>query len=309
MGLRVKWVMKKKYELINIAKHIFKSNNFYVYELINPNTLLPFYVGKGRDNRAWRHISLRNNKKLQRSNPHKFNTINKIINGGRNVIVKIISTHMTEIQAFKKEQLLIKKYGRIVDRSGLLTNLLKGGEGYTQDGKPVNQFTMWGEYIKTYKNAKEATRVNGWKNYSTICGCCKGREKSYKGFLWAHVGQHPKILTKAKPVYQWTLDGKFVKVYRNVSTAARELKCDSSTIGDCVVGYNRLAVGFLWTYDKKPPLLRKKKNTKPVKHINTAKLYLSVTEAAIATGHNIGDISACCNGRKSKIGKDKFCYI
>lgn len=57
--------MEKKYELVNESNHIFKSNNFYVYELINPNTMLPFYVGKGRDRRAWGHISMRNNTKAQ----------------------------------------------------------------------------------------------------------------------------------------------------------------------------------------------------------------------------------------------------
>lgn len=247
--------MDKKYILLNIAQYDFKSNNFYVYELINPVTQQPFYVGKGRENRAWKHILMRHNKKLWKSNPHKFHTINKIIDKERcQVIVKLVSSHKTESNAFLAEQKLVAKYGRCSNKSGILTNILAGGEGYTQDGKIVCQYTMWGDLIREYKNAKEAALQNGWKHYSVICGCCRHRERSYKGFLWAYKGQQPQLLKKKKPIYQWTLSRKFVAVYSSIAEAARSIPCDPSTINDSIRYYNNKAVGFLWTKTNQPPL-------------------------------------------------------
>lgn len=303
-------MVSKKYDLINECGHDFHSNNFYVYELINPYTNLPFYVGKGRDSRAWRHVSLRNNVKHQRTNPHKSHTINKIINDGGCVIIRIVSTHESEEEAFVHEQTLISSHGRIVDGTGILTNITTGGEGYTHDGIPVVQYTMWGAYVTEYKNAKEAARIHGWKTYGTICACCKKRERSYKGFLWSYVGDHPTILMRSVPVYQWTLSGEFVNVHRNTSAAARSVSCDPSTISDCLNGYNRQAVGFMWSRTNTPPTLRESKSIiRVVEHINTGRIYNSVTSAAKATNHSVGDVSGCCNGRKKSIGGDTFRYV
>ena len=302
--------MNKKWILINECNYIPTTNDFYVYELINPTTQQPFYVGKGREDRAQRHISLRNAKKLLKANPHKCYTINKIIDQHKQlVIIKLVKKFKTEKQAFLFEEKLIKKYGRRCDSSGILTNLMNGGQGATSDGIPVDQFTMWGEYIKTYKNAKEAVRLNGWKYYSTICSCCKKRERSYKGFLWAYTGEQPNILLTARPIFQWTLDGNFIKSHRNTAHAAKEIGCDSSTISDCLRGYNRMAINFLWTYDKTvTPVLQSKQHVKRVKNIITNKSYNSVTEAALANGTTVGTVSGVCNGRIHSI-KHKFCYI
>lgn len=302
--------MKRNFVILNEANHDYTSNNFYVYELIDPSSQQPFYVGKGRDDRAQRHISLRKNKKLQKSNPHKFNTINKIIDiDKKQVIVKLIKSMKTEHNAFIHERSLIKKYGRKCNGSGILTNIASGGKGNTQDGKSIDQFTMWGEYVKTYKNAKEAARVNGWKTYGMICSCCKQQERSYHGFLWAYTGNTPKKLIKVTPVYQWSQDGSLVMIYRNASRAAKALKCDPSTILDCVNGHIRQALGFLWSREPNCPILRANNKKRMVRHLNTTVMYNSVTEAAKSTNHSIGAISACCNGRIQKIGADAFEYI
>lgn len=308
MGLEV-YVAQKNYNLVNECNHDFRSNNYYVYLLVNPVTLQPFYVGKGTGDRAWKHISLRNNIKIYNTNPHKNNTINKIVNGGHAVVIRVVDTCNTEEEAFDIEQLLISLYGRRCNNTGCLTNISLGGEGYTHDGIPVCQYTIWGTFVKEYKNAKEAARVNGWKNYNTICSCCKKKERSYRGFLWAYAGEYPVTLKVAKPVYQWTFEGELVQIHRNASAGARAVKCDPSTINDCVKGYNRLAVGYLWSYTNIQPLLKRSKNVRPVKHINTGHVYSSVTDAAKTTAHAIGDVSGCCNGRKKKIGADMFCYV
>ena len=97
-------------------------NKFYVYQLRDPRSELPFYVGKGFGRRAWSHI-----KEIDYS--HKSNTIQKILREGYEVQVEILQDNMTEDSAFELEIQLISKYGRRDLGTGCLTNLTSGGEG------------------------------------------------------------------------------------------------------------------------------------------------------------------------------------
>ena len=150
---------------------------------------------------------------MQKSNPAKSRKIAKIIKDNKKVIIKIVNGNLNERDAHNKEQQLIEHYGRRCTRTGILTNILRGGEGHTCDGIPVCQYTLLGEFVAEYKNAKEAAAKNGWKHYSTITGCCRGRERSYKGFLWAYKNKSPKLRSKIKPLYQWSFEGKLLNIF------------------------------------------------------------------------------------------------
>lgn len=280
-----------------------------MYELIDPTKSVVFYVGKGKTDRAWKPIVMRSNRKLIASNPHKHNTILKIINEHKlPITVRIVSSFDDEKDAFAAEIRLIELYGRKCMGTGTLTNINEGGEGNKQPGFPVCQYTMWGEFITEYKNAAEACQINGYKNNSVITGCCRGKERSYKGFLWAYKGDNPTMLSKVKPVYQWDMSGMIVCIHRNCSTAAKQLGCDPSTISDNIKRYTRSACGFVWSHDAKFPGTRKDLKKKKVKHLNSNTVYDSVTEAARATRHGIGAVSSVCSGKRIQVGGDKFCY-
>jgi group I intron endonuclease len=106
--------------------------NYYVYELIDPRNNLPFYVGKGtildnknrRYRRIYDHLNLRD-----KSNRFKNRVINKIRKHGLEVKFNIIQEFTCESEAFALEITLIKKHGKRIDNSGILTNLTDGGEG------------------------------------------------------------------------------------------------------------------------------------------------------------------------------------
>lgn len=53
------------------------------------------------------------------------------------------------------------------------------------NGKMVIQFTLKGEFIKTYPSASEAGRQTGIKT-SNICDCCNGKYKTAGGFIWKY---------------------------------------------------------------------------------------------------------------------------
>ena len=52
--------------------------------------------------------------------------------------------------------------------------------------KPVNQYDKFGKYIMTYPSTGTAARAVGC-NASHIGECCRGKIKSYKGYIWKYV--------------------------------------------------------------------------------------------------------------------------
>lgn len=52
--------------------------------------------------------------------------------------------------------------------------------------KPVNQYSLDGIYVATYKSTKEAERQTGI-NQGNIVQCCKGKLKTSGGFIWKYV--------------------------------------------------------------------------------------------------------------------------
>jgi hypothetical protein len=86
---------------------------------VDPKTGLPFYLGKGKGDRAY--IPFRN--------PRVTNKYNKLINEGyvNNEIIHIRISNLEEDEAYKKETELIAKYG-IVDEGGCLLNFRKDGQ-------------------------------------------------------------------------------------------------------------------------------------------------------------------------------------
>lgn len=92
------------------------GNNVFSFE--------PFYVGKGRGDRANFHVREANGTKI---NSHKLNKIRKIIREGHDVVIRKTRL-ITEAEAFDKERELIKTIGRLGD-GGPLVNLTDGGDG------------------------------------------------------------------------------------------------------------------------------------------------------------------------------------
>lgn len=100
---------------------------FYVYELVDPDTNKPFYIGKGKGPRIGFHV-----KRVQNGftliNLHLHHTIAKILAAGKQVIERKIHETLDEDEAFSLEEHLIETIG--MDN---LCNLESGGKrGRTQ---------------------------------------------------------------------------------------------------------------------------------------------------------------------------------
>ena len=94
---------------------------YYVYLLIDPRNDAPFYVGKGKANRAWHHTK---QVKLGRNtdNPYKDAVIRQILDEGLEPKIIIPHSDLPEDAAYKIEERLIEELGRRIF-GGVLTNL------------------------------------------------------------------------------------------------------------------------------------------------------------------------------------------
>lgn len=106
------------------------KNNFYVYALINPLDNEPFYIGKGTGSRAKRHEYnvIHNGTHF---NPGVLTLITAILEQNEKVIINYIAEQLSHSEAALKEIEIIKKYGRLNNKTGILCNLTDGGEGST----------------------------------------------------------------------------------------------------------------------------------------------------------------------------------
>jgi hypothetical protein len=111
---------------------VFIMNDYYVYKLVDPRTNLPFYVGKGKDDRAFTH--LKNNSKT--CNPRKDKIINEIYSCKLEPIVDIFLKSLDEETAYKLEEEIILELGRHgIDDNGMLTNISLHSQPPSQKGK------------------------------------------------------------------------------------------------------------------------------------------------------------------------------
>jgi hypothetical protein len=111
---------------------------FYVYQYLREDGS-PYYIGKGKDNRAWSY--------------------QRTINRPPDDRIVIIKNNLTEDEAHELEIELIRQYGRKDLGTGILRNMTDGGEGAS--GRITSEVTK--SKISEANIGKPGTR-NGHKN-------------------------------------------------------------------------------------------------------------------------------------------------
>jgi hypothetical protein len=128
---------------------------YYVYELIDPRVNLPFYVGKGKNDRVYFHLSEKSRAKSE--NKRKYNKIQKIRESGYEPEIKIVKYFEDENDAYDYEELLIESYGRIrYDENGILTNICESSRPPKLKGRTYQEIygDKWEEQIEKRRKAQ-----------------------------------------------------------------------------------------------------------------------------------------------------------
>ena len=112
----------------NIPTSIHKELGYYIYLYIDPDTHEIFYVGKGKGNRAFAHLS-------EISEKEKVKRINEIRQKGKEPIIEIL------IHGISDEETALKIEASVIDLLGIkrLTNIQKGYHSRTHGRMSIEQ--------------------------------------------------------------------------------------------------------------------------------------------------------------------------
>jgi hypothetical protein len=119
--------------------------------------------------------------------------------------------------------------------------------------KPIYQYDLDGNFIAKYNSGMEAHRITKLP-HTSITQNLRGEVGSVKNkFVFSYnekIEKYIKNTSPKKPVAQYDLDGKFIKVYISVTEAHKQTKISDSQIVQCCKRkiINKTAGGFIWRY-------------------------------------------------------------
>ena len=250
------------------------------------------------------------------SQTYFYNAIQKY--GWDNIQHEVLYNNLTEYEAKAKEIEMIKKYKSNNKLYGY--NQTNGGDGTVGFKMPkesieksnktrykkVYQYDMECNFIKLWDSIKLAATTLGISDTS-ISACCLGKTNTSHGYIWSHKelkNTKPIKITRGKYIYQYDLNGKYIKTWNNAGEIERELKCKATNITGCCNGSLRYAYGYIWRYektDKIQPITNKSVHQYSLdgKYINS---FDNQNEANSALGYKHLPIGAVCRGERRQAG-------
>lgn len=117
--------------------------------------------------------------------------------------------------------------------------------------KPVNQYDKKGNFIKTWESISAIERELNYDR-CTVRKCLKKKVPTAYGFYWFFTNETPvfKTYKTRRKVYQYSLTGELIKVFKSAAEAARSLgKSDNTSIIRCCNKKAKTAFKFIWKYE------------------------------------------------------------
>lgn len=208
--------------------------NYKIYLLSDPITNEIRYVGQtcnSLKNRLAQHVSsIKNqNDTCYRTNWIKSLNKQKLI---PNII--LIKENLNKTECNELEKYYIKFYK---DQNIKLTNMTEGGEGSVG-------FKHTLETKQKLSKMKKLMMTEEYKNNLKI----KGKEK------WLNMSEQEILNTKInqptrKNIYQYDLEGNFIKMFISLREIERELGFFRANISPCIKGVFKQAYGYSWRHE------------------------------------------------------------
>ena len=202
----------------------------------------PFYVGEGNGYRFKRHIS---NYEIEWNyNTIKNGKIKSILKEGHDLSKYIIfyKDGIDKIEALEIERFLIEKMGRLNKKTGILSNLTDGGDGWSGGVSPFKGKTY--DEIHGLEKSIELKEIRRKALIGNNYGTFQKKKKISD--------EHKKKISdfRKKEVKQLDKNFNLIKVWKSPIDAANELEINVGLIHN-VLGKsmrNISAGGFYWEY-------------------------------------------------------------
>lgn len=165
----------------------------------------------------------------------------------------VMEDNLTKEEAENLEKKLIIKYNSQNKDYGY--NLAEGGVSCSTNAVKVRQYDLDWNFIKEYSSISEAVKMNKGIYAKDIRACCKGEKDNTKEYKWkfadeTYLSKEHKT-NKDKEVFQYSLDGKFIKSYKNAIEASIDTNIKSKCIHNCCQNISTSSGGFQWFYNFK----------------------------------------------------------
>lgn len=126
----------------------------------------------------------------------------------------------------------------------------KLSETKKNSGHKILQYSLSGEYIKTWSNIDTVAKTLKVSRES-IAGCCRGKSKTAHGFIWRYDGRiipKPSSRRSDTKVVLKMLGNIIIQEFTSVADAAYSVKANESNIAACCRGKCKTIKGFNWKY-------------------------------------------------------------
>ena len=220
------------------------------------------------------------------------------------------------LQAYQKEAEIVN-----IDwvKSPNNYNLTVGGKFtvYNTLKKEIAQYTIDGQFIRTWESISEAERC---LNLTSISNNINGISKYCGDFQWrifnGDTSDIEPVQTKEKTVYQFDLQGNLLKVWKSISEAANQFsnfESAKTNISNALNLKTRQAFGYYWSFKNKfnyDPYTQEKAVAKYNDAGEFLESYTSIKEAAIANNIKTREnINAAIAGRQKRCGGFRWRYF
>lgn len=254
------------------------NENYYVYVYFDPRKSPPepIYVGKGYGYRYKAHLTQTHNSLFERK-------LNKIKNENLEPIIEFAIKDITPDVAAEKEVELIKKYGKIIDKTGTLCNYTNGGDGTWGYKHSSETLKLFSEQRKGKKQTEAQYKANCSRKHSE-----EAKEKISK----ANKGQFRLTPEQAQKLREFNLGKKASEETKALLSKQRKGKKQTEA--------------QYWANCHSPSRERFKKK---VKCLNNNVVYESIAAAARDLGLHHQCIVNVANGKFSQHKSYKFVFV
>lgn len=171
---------------------------------------------------------------------------------------------LNERERYWQDHYEVLKYGlnctltKTDSKSGTCSELTKKRKSEAAPTHPIKQYDLNGNFIQDWNRIIDVEKELGIAN-QTITNCCKGIKNSAGGFIWRYQDSPKELLENIQPVksmkygipiFQYDLEGNFIKEWTHINKASIELGIDIGQICNVCNGKKsyKTAGGYKWKY-------------------------------------------------------------